>query len=338
MGYVCRCFYEKNIYLEDFGLHVTFVGDETVFKMCYGEILSGHGCSEQEIEDVIILVKREVDRRKELHSKAAERSCFIWHHYNKIHPELFEVKELYLEPEFTRIVNYAKSEEATFDGLISFPTVEKHTASQVYIIPVFTQHFCERLIEELENFNMSSIPKGRPNTMNNHGILLDELGFKNFLDPFMAHFIQPLTKILFPSFGGCSLDSYKAFTVKYKISEDLNLGYHFDNAEVTLNVCLGKKFTGGNLYFGNMKQVPLKESECTEMIHKVGYGCLHLGQHMHGALPIHSGERHNMVLWMRSSQIRNNCCPMCNKKPDLVEVTGIGDGFTVSNVSVCSTS
>ena len=51
------------------------------------------------------------------------------------------------------------------------------------------------------------------------------------------------------------MDSYKAFTVKYKIGEDLNLGYHFDNAEVTLNVCLGKKFAGGNLYFGDMKQV-----------------------------------------------------------------------------------
>ena len=66
---------------------------------------------------------------------------------------------------------------------------------------------------------------------------------------------MPLSKMLFSECGGETLDSYKPFTVKYKIGEDLNLGYHFDNAEVTLNVCLGKTFTGGDLYFGDTKQV-----------------------------------------------------------------------------------
>lgn len=44
--------------------------------------------------------------------------------------------------------------------------------------------------------------------------------------------------------------------VKYDIHEDLDLSYHYDNAEVTLNVSLGEKFTEGNLYFGDMRQVP----------------------------------------------------------------------------------
>lgn len=39
------------------------------------------------------------------------------------------------------------------------------------------------------------------------------------------------------------------------MKEDLDLSYHYDNAEVTLNVCLGKTFTEGGLYFGGMKQV-----------------------------------------------------------------------------------
>lgn len=39
------------------------------------------------------------------------------------------------------------------------------------------------------------------------------------------------------------------------MNEDLDLSYHYDNAEVTLNVSLGKDFTEGNLYFGDMKQV-----------------------------------------------------------------------------------
>ena len=85
---------------------------------------------------------------------------------------------------------------------------------------------------------------------------MDELGFdENFLDPFLKQYIKPLTSLMFPEDGGCTLDSYKAFTVKYKIGDDLFLGYHYDNAEVTLNVCIGKEFTEGDLYFGDMKEV-----------------------------------------------------------------------------------
>jgi len=32
--------------------------------------------------------------------------------------------------------------------------------------------------------------------------------------------------------------------VQYKIGEDLDLDFHYDDAEVTLNVCLGKEFEG----------------------------------------------------------------------------------------------
>lgn len=116
--------------------------------------------------------------------------------------------------------------------------------------------------------------------------------------------------------------------VKYDIHEDLDLSYHYDNAEVTLNVSLGKEFTEGNLYFGDMRQVPLSETACTEVEHKVTEGILHRGQHMHGALPISSGQRWNLIVWMRASQERNKLCPMCNKRPTLVEGEGFADGFT----------
>ena len=49
--------------------------------------------------------------------------------------------------------------------------------------------------------------------------------------------------------------THKAFTVHYKIGEDLDVSYHYDNAEVTLNVSLGKDFSGGELFFGDMRQV-----------------------------------------------------------------------------------
>ena len=43
-------------------------------------------------------------------------------------------------------------------------------APRVYSFPIFTLAFCERLLEELEHFEQSEVPKGRPNTMNNTGV------------------------------------------------------------------------------------------------------------------------------------------------------------------------
>ena len=49
---------------------------------------------------------------------------------------------------------------------------------------------------------------------------------------------------------------------------------------------------------------------------------------MHGAL----------IIWMRSSAVRNKLCPMCDAESRLVPCAGTGDGFTTgSPVPVCST-
>ena len=38
-------------------------------------------------------------------------------------------------------------------------------------MPVFTREFCQQLLEEIEYFESDrSLPKGRPNTMNNYGV------------------------------------------------------------------------------------------------------------------------------------------------------------------------
>ena len=47
-----------------------------------------------------------------------------------------------------------------------------------------------------------------------------------------AVLIQAFTVVFF------TIRSHRAFVVKYKMGEDVDLGLHFDNAEVTLNVAL----------------------------------------------------------------------------------------------------
>ena len=87
-------------------------------------------------------------------------------------------------------------------------------------------------------------------------VLLNELGFdKEFLTPFRDNYLNPIAHLLFEDCGGGVLDSHKAFVVKYKEGEDTDLSYHYDNAEVTINVSLGKDFTDSQLYFGAMRHV-----------------------------------------------------------------------------------
>ena len=69
------------------------------------------------------------------------------------------------------------------------------------------------------------------------------------------NYLNYVAKLLYPEWVGEGLDSNRAFTVKYMLEGDTALSQHFDNAEATLNVCLGKQFTGGDLLVGGMWKV-----------------------------------------------------------------------------------
>lgn len=210
--------------------------------------------------------------------------------------------------------------------------IKRESAESVFSFEVFTPEFCALLVEEISHFESSPLPKGRPNTMNHHGILLDELlDFEKIIDVLRTDFLQPIASALIPGFEEAVLDSQKVFIVKYKVGEDIDLAYHYDNAEVTLNVCLGSDFEDGQLYFGDVKQFVEEENvkvTYTEAEHVVGRGILHRGLHRHGAMPISFGERYNLIIWMRSSAVRNRLCPMCGQSPELVPVVAGHDGFT----------
>ena len=48
-----------------------------------------------------------------------------------------------------------------------------------------------------------------------------------------------------------------------------------------------------------------------------------------------NSSRYNLIIWMRSSSVRNKLCPMCGERPNLVPTYGEGDGFTQENLEVC---
>lgn len=323
----CNCYYTHNLYIKSLNKHFTYCNESQFFKD-YGETLNALGCSVADKENIMQEIYEEISRRKSVHEKTIERKKLIKANYVPFDIDVYTLKEDFLESSFLKLVEASKC--MNYQKI--FQIVETLSAEKkIYGFPIFKYEFCSRLLTELNHFEQSSLPKERPNTMNKYGVLLDDLGFHdNFTLPLRQKYLDPLSKILFPEWRGQGLDSHKIFTVSYKSEQDKDLGYHYDNSEVTLNCCLGKKFEGSVLYFGDMKTVPIYQSTCVSISHKVGYGILHRGQQYHGALPLTLGERHNLILWMRSSSIRNSLCPMCNQIPLLVTSQDYGDGFTKS--------
>ena len=71
--------------------------------------------------------------------------------------------------------------------------------------------------------------------MNNYGIVLEELGLSQLLDELMHKYLAPLADLVFPEWGGASLDHHHSFTIRYRHGEDLDLAQHMDASDVSVS-------------------------------------------------------------------------------------------------------
>ncbi|CAE7682297.1 ICU11 [Symbiodinium pilosum] len=72
--------------------------------------------------------------------------------------------------------------------------------------------------------------------------------------------VKPLARELWPEWvDPTDCDETYGFVVRYRIGEDVELAEHADTSNVTLNVCLGKEFTGGELYFKGVRFTPSQD-------------------------------------------------------------------------------
>ncbi|ESW32484.1 hypothetical protein PHAVU_002G326100 [Phaseolus vulgaris] len=168
-------------------------------------------------------------------------------------------------------------------------------------LPPETQYRVEHFEKWVNTTNFQVI---RPTTMNKFGVVLDDFGFQTMFDKLMEGFICPLSKVLFAKVGGSTLDFHHGFVVEYGIDKDVDLGFHVDDSEVTLNVCLGKQFSGGELFFRGIrceKHMHTKShpEENFDYFHIPGQAVLHHGRHRHGARATTWGHRVNLILWCK---------------------------------------
>jgi hypothetical protein len=144
--------------------------------------------------------------------------------------------------------------------------------------------------------------------MHDHGAMLGPLGLDGFVDELRDR-LAPRLGELYPGVGGASLDGHHSYLVEYGRDLDEDLGFHVDDSEVTLNLCLGDDFSGAELVLLGRRcdahrQTPVLPGETLEIEHEPGRAVLHAGRHRHRVDPIRRGVRRNLIAWLRSSSYR----------------------------------
>jgi hypothetical protein len=147
--------------------------------------------------------------------------------------------------------------------------------------------------------------------MNHCGFVLNRIGFQQFLDDLCSRVIKPLTRIFFGEEASNLVEAHHSFTIGYNLHEDTQLADHKDISDVTLNICLGKQFTGSEVHFYGMQPSVLRSAlpnthlaqhQRMDVAHKPGYALLHFGHHVHGTNQLTSGSRWNIVVWAMTTK------------------------------------
>lgn len=228
------------------------------------------------------------------------------------------------------------SAEETLRSLIT------QDSPRIFSFDLFTLPFCDDLLRELDNYEASGLPQRRPNTMNNYGVIVNDIGMQALMDG-LLELLEPVARRLFATEPVvCGLDHHHSFVVQYKsdhLRGDRGLDMHHDASEVTMNVCLGREnFRGGDLLFCGMADEGAHRRYQYSHKHVRGRAVMHLGRHRHGAediLPaqqvsasagpgdvagtdegssegsnaggagVVNSERLNLIMWLRSSVFRS---------------------------------
>jgi hypothetical protein len=83
--------------------------------------------------------------------------------------------------------------------------------------------------------------------------------------------------------------------------------------KITLNVCLGDKFEGGDIRFWGLRGENVKGNKILgEYQPEVGRAIIHSGRHLHEVTTVTAGDRFALILWTRSWKCaRKEVCPCC---------------------------
>lgn len=181
----------------------------------------------------------------------------------------------------------------------------KQITPDVYTCQFFDPQRIGELRAYLEKAWDSQIPLRPPYgiVLNRRGAMLDSRSsgylaapsFQAFYQMLINQYMRPIGRLLFPETIGFDTQSF-GFSINYKPNTDTSIRPHTDASSVTLNININlpdEKFSGSSVKFYDPT---MKEQR--EVSFQPGTAMIHRGNVPHSALPITSGERTNLVLWL----------------------------------------
>jgi len=209
---------------------------------------------------------------------------------------------------------------------LHIPKALEEIETGVYTFQLFTPEFCELLLDQVEHFGnwkRQVTEEGRPGSedLNARLCTVDHMGVvgEKLLDTLRDVIIDPLSKTLFPEVDDPNSRSHFrfGFILGYSDKPGDNLisrkalDAHTDDAEVTLTVCLGREYQGGEVSLRYLRDDPDEGKEQTRFKMKTGEASLFLGQQLHQVSEVTGGERYIFVVWFRRHEYRAAHCPCC---------------------------
>uniref|UniRef100_A0A7S0FLZ6 Fe2OG dioxygenase domain-containing protein n=1 Tax=Minutocellus polymorphus TaxID=265543 RepID=A0A7S0FLZ6_9STRA len=167
------------------------------------------------------------------------------------------------------------------------------------------------LRSELDKATSSGIPLRRPNAMNRYGCIIDKdvdgavslSSLTAFVEDLIDNIARPVGRALFNDTVGAKEDvEHFTFTIRYNAEEDMELKEHRDASVFTLNINLNlpeENYDGSSLYLLDEEYIG---NDGTGTRHLIEFEpdmlLIHRGSVRHAALPISSGTRHNIIIWL----------------------------------------
>ena len=233
--------------------------------------------------------------------------------------DTFRTKYAVATPELLETAHSTKIETFLVPALRNCNPAEmralvQETSPGIFVFDCFTTEGCERLLRLVDEFERSPLPRRRPNSMNNEGLILNDVGCGELMSDLVKTVIAPLSRACFGDeviirLGG-GLDHHHSFVVCYTSKEigpgDEGLDMHIDASEMTLNVNLGRgdDVVYDGLVFCGTSGSSLVRKHQHSLVQRRGQAVLHLGRQRHGAGKIHKGQRLNLIVWARNSAFR----------------------------------
>jgi len=171
----------------------------------------------------------------------------------------------------------------------------KEEGTDLYTWPLFTQEFCEMIIEEAEEANVWTVD--RHDSYPTTDFVLEKIGLDDLYMKVLREYGFPVARFVW-GMTGVSWDknmTAENFLAKYTPSAQGHLDSHIDDSNYSITLALNNDFTGGGTWY-HRQQTLIKAP--------TGHVCLFpMPTHKHSGRYIDSGTRYIIVSFCKCGSL-----------------------------------